>query len=742
MELLYEKCGIWARDLLEEKNITLAFRLCLPAAIKGRLFLAAASCFRVYVDGDFRGFGPHRAAHGYARLSEYEIYGRTVVVEVHNPNVRSFCWVRQRPFFFAELKLEDGTCFGSEKFLCYRLTDRVQKVPRYSFQRGFTEVYLLNCDRTAFYIGKETSFPLLQTESVSLPCFLPRRTAEPLYGIHKPTAMIERGTVYSNSQRTVWRDRAHSIGERFDGFPIEEWEDSAIDEVARFCYHPNKGRGKLHYEILEFNCVIAGFFALNIQAERAGEVYLLFDEILTETDCSPRPTIDFKRNTCANVHKWNVSGAGKYQVETFEPYSLKYAVLVYSSGIHAELSVRDYENPCINRLQFKSNSMSLNRIVEAARRVLAHNSIDLFTDCPSRERAGWLCDSYFMGTAEKIFTGDNRTEQAFLENYAFWNREGLPTGMLPMCYPSDPYDTYLPNWAMWFVLEVCRFLRTSTDPVLGRKLREEVRGVIDYFCARENENGLLEDLDGWVFIEWSSANEKEHCAGVNIPTNICYASCLDAAAEILADRSFSVHAEQIRQFIRSYAFVDGFFVDNLIRDSENKLVPSNLYSEVCQYYALWFGCADGKRDQEFLAEILDKFGCEREDTFHPEIGRSNVFIGYYLRLDLLMREGRRDQLLKECLQIFSKMAERTGTLWEHNDVTASCDHGFASYVVKWILFALTGYDADSQTFEGVSGLLDCTWLLPLDEKEDLYIIVKNGKVYTERKAASFHGGRQ
>ena len=30
------------------------------------------------------------------------------------------------------------------------------------------------------------------------------------------------------------------------------------------------------------------------------------------------------------------------------------------------------------------------------------------------------------------------------------------------------------------------------------------------------------------------------------------------------------------------------------------------------------------------------------------------------------------------------MAEQTGTLWEHMGASASCNHGFASYVLYWL----------------------------------------------------------
>ena len=54
---------------------------------------------------------------------------------------------------------------------------------------------------------------------------------------------------------------------------------------------------------------------------------------------------------------------------------------------------------------------------------------------------------------------------------------------------------------------------------------------------------------------------------------------------------------------------------------------------------------------------------------------------------LLAQEGHREQLLSEIEDYFDYMAQRTGTLWEHVGTTASCNHGFASYVACLLLDA-------------------------------------------------------
>lgn len=166
------------------------------------------------------------------------------------------------------------------------------------------------------------------------------------------------------------------------------------------------------------------------------------------------------------------------------------------------------------RFVFSSSNEEINKIMEAARATLAQNAADLLTDCPSRERAGWLSDSWFSSVAERLFTGDNQAERAFLENYIHADCSGLPEGMLPMCYPSDIYKCqYIPNWAMWYILEVVKYTKKYGKDELAAGSEKGVRGVLNYFKTKENELGLLEDLESWVFVEWSAANQADHIKG-------------------------------------------------------------------------------------------------------------------------------------------------------------------------------------------------------------------------------------
>jgi alpha-L-rhamnosidase len=90
--------------------------------------------------------------------------------------------------------------------------------------------------------------------------------------------------------------------------------------------------------------------------------------------------------------------------------------------------------------------------------------------------------------------------------------------------------------------------------------------------------------------------------------------------------------------------------------------------------------------------MTENFGPLRPQSYLPEIGRSNMFIGNYLRFFWLCEEGEYDRVLTEMLEYFAKMANETGTLWEHDSPQASCNHGFASVAAVLILRCTLGFD--------------------------------------------------
>lgn len=692
------KSAVWAEGQKNQMNRAFAFVLDLGKKQMGEICLSAASCYKVIADGKLMGFGPNRTAHGYARAAVYPFNAQYITVEVQSHFVPNFCWVKREPFFACVLKTESGKEYFAEDFNCFALSDRVQKVRRYSFQRGFCETYINEKDRTALYFCKpQNAFPRVKTEKAELPHLLPSETLNPALSEIFAEKVIDSGYCKTSPEIAVYVDRTETlIGTVIEGFKRSEWQDFSTDEISRITYLSGAKSGDYAYETLDFSRIVTGIVEVEIIAGNAGEVFFAFDEILSDEKLK---TIKPFRGDTANVFKWTVKKAGVYNLSAFEPYAFRYANVITSAGVKANVKVRAYENPEAGKMLFECDDKKIEQIMEAARHTFAHNAVDLLTDCPSRERAGWLSDSFFSSVAERVFTGDNKVERAFLQNYILADKSGHPKGMIPRCYPADYYeeDGFIPNWSLWYILEIYKYFTQYGYDETVEKSRANVEGILNYFVDFENEFGVLEDLKGWIFVEWSAANNSDHINGINVPSNACYYASLLAAAKVYGIKGLKEKAEKVKDYLLKNAYVDGFFVDNLIRNEKGDIIPTENYTETCQYYMFFFKCADKHTHKELFDKMLNEYGKSDSSVsggnpVKKQLTPSNMIYGVYMRLELLMREQKRVELLNECVRYFYDMTQKTGTLWENNTASASCDHGFASYVSRFIIYALFGFD--------------------------------------------------
>ena len=689
--------AIWAKGLLDEKNIAVTFQYALTPAEDTVLELAASNLYRLFVNGVLVGYGPARAAHGYSRLDTYALAkwaGQAIVlsVEVYSANTNTFYTVDEHPFFAAEIKQGSAVIAQAADFTAYRMTERVQKVRRFSFQRTYTEIYHLTGDPMAFYAGQTDGRIPAETEAVERNKLLPRHVNYPKLNV-LPAGYVEYGSAGINEHAKPWRDRAYYGIDpvKFKGFYPAELEEDSGEEAGKFTYSAiADGKADkmvpMSYQICDFGRTLTGFFTLTVKAETDTTLYILFDEIIRQRD-GYREVSPY-RNDCCNVVKYTMP-AGEHHLLSFEAAAARFATVVVSEGTAdlAEFGMVLYENPDAADFKYDYGDAELNKIVDAAVNTFAQNAVDILTDCPSRERAGWLCDSYFSSRAEALFTGKNLVEKSNLENYAMCPKSKyLPEGMLPMCYPADHNDgVYIPNWTMWYILELRNYWKRTGDDDMRAASKDKVYGLVKFFEKYYNEYGLLENLESWVFIEWSKCNDGDYIRGLNYPSNMIWAAALEAAAEMYDDPALVEKAAAMKAAIRELAWNGEFFEDNGVRDADGNLVKTGHLTETCQYYAFYFDVITREEYADLFERMLTKFGPKRDTkSVYPNVYPSNAIVGNYLRLELLLRYGYKENVLQECRDFFSDMAEMTGTLWEHSNLSCSLNHGFASMAAVYI----------------------------------------------------------
>ena len=661
------------------------------------LRLTASSFYQLFVNGVFVAFGPCRAAGGYARVDEFSLAphhreGKNEIrVEAVGYACRSLSTVYSPSFVCAELiRQGEAVLWTGRDFDCFLSCSYLQRTERYSAQRHFTEIVDAR-EKEPF-----SARYAVETEVVQGISFIPRRAP---YSVYRETDAGEACCVGEFSY-----DETLKYLKTRSSFPIDRaWGRYEEDEIP---YKPyrwiQRQRQSVRQKNVTFPLVLreneyAMFDLRQIESGMirfSADVLAESDVVIGFTELCSEESFSFTDINCQNVLEY-ILPVGHTEMMSFEPYTCRLAIMLVRKGALSVTSfgVTAVECDTSAARPLLTEDGELRAIYEAAVRTFAHNASDIYMDCPSRERAGWLCDSYFTGMAEYFFFGKSDVEAAFLENYRLYRSDGaLPEGALPMCYPSDIKlnGEFIPQWNMWYVIEVADYILRRGHGAERELYRESVLGVLRFLARYENENGMLEDLPSWNFVEWSKANEWTR--NVNYPTNFLYVGVLLAAHALYGDETHLKKALAVREKTKALAFDGEVFADNAVRNENGVPVNTKNVSEAGQYYALLFGDVPltEPKYEVLRFHVRDGFLRFSQNLNGRAFVPVNAFIGRYLRMQTLLMLGEYGILLENIRTFFSDMAKTTGTLWEYKDGKGSRDHGFASYAAVALAQALEG----------------------------------------------------
>ncbi|MDD6478371.1 MAG: hypothetical protein PUF48_00955 [Oscillospiraceae bacterium] len=736
---------VWLSGKQQEINCTAIFKAVVDYhGGEALLRVTGYTNYKIFVNGKFVAFGPARAGHGFYRVDELQLspyvkQGENVLaIEVCGYNVNSYAYPNQPSFLQAEVIFNGAvvayTDIENSAFSAQRSPYKYIKTQRYSFQRPFLEAYHLDPTYNTYFTDTVTtdSQPLELCEDkytiarnipyYDFPISIPEKIKSGRFSV------LPLDTPYQHDMWGVLPD-----AKMFDGFYEEELEVHPY-KLAEFTKTTHLEEAtdtavlsENNFSIYRFVCEQTGFVGWKLTAHTDAVINITFDEILLDGDVS------HKRMNCCNVLYFELK-KGTYAFESAEVYSMKFCkVSVYSGEVTVnELFLRQHLNTSIDRASFVSSNEKLNRIYKAAEQTFKQNAVDIYMDCPCRERAGWLCDSFFTARVERDLTGNSIIERNFIQNFLFPESfRYIPEGMIPCCYPSDHGDgTNIPNWAFWFVLQLKEYLARTRDESTIAIAKERVYDLFRYVSKFENDDGLMEDMPGWIFIEWSRAND--FVDGVSYPSNMLYSAALRTAGELYNDPQLICKADSIKQAILEQSYNGTFFEDNRIR-KDGKLIATGNMSECCQYYAFFLKIATPETHAELFRKLVEEFGPNRDDSAtYPTVFKANAFIGNFLRLEMLSMYRYSAKILDEIVEFFDYMALSTGTLWEFVDTTASCNHGFSSHVIHSLLRDVLGIKSVDDVEKTVTcqatgidiGHVECT--VPLG-KGQLKVLVEGDK---------------
>ncbi|MFW6154731.1 MAG: family 78 glycoside hydrolase catalytic domain [Planctomycetota bacterium] len=314
------------------------------------------------------------------------------------------------------------------------------------------------------------------------------------------------------------------------------------------------------------------------------------------------------------------------------------------------IRVVEVRYPFANRGGFAGDT-GLEAVFALCRRTLELCSIESLMDTPFREQAQWLGDVAAV-TVPGLYAcfGETALPGKFLRQAAI---NTLPTG-LPANH-SNIVPTGLdsiPDYALWWVIGLWRHYQYTGD---GRYLHEcypELQRVMRVHLERLNAAGLIEDMFGWMFIDWADTDRR----GMVAAYNAIFAGACDAAAAVARFKGDAWAAEQYtdaaggvrRAFQPTFLHPQGGLVVDCVADETS----SAKVSEHANAAAVAFGCLDESTAGEVLRRIfIDRSA--RATEAQP------FFMGVVL--EALRRIGRRDVAVDLVAERWGRMLARGQT---------------------------------------------------------------------------------
>ena len=415
--LFYQAKPIFPVGKSTEKNTLATFRATVPDLRGTTLSVAAAYFYQVWVNGKFVAFGPARTAKYYARvdrlpLDDYAKDGENeIVIMVQNHHCRALSYIFQKGFLQAELTRGEEVLLATGKdFEAYLPTTRIQKVKRYSVQRHFAEAW-------NYLDGSALCDPTCRAEVEVIedaPTPIERRAPYAYYEDLMEVTAASIGTLAPDESRRV-RTAPYSfpLTERWGYFTEEEILHRPYEFLQRHAQTKTAGNvalpidlGELEYAIFDFKQIQTGFVKLALTAAKDAEIAVGFTE-----DASP-DEFAFTNMNVYNAITLLVKEGRSIDFNSFEPYVGRYFIVAVQKGaVKLEsFGIKTFIHTPHGILPAEPEDPTLRSIFRGAVRTFTHNAVDIYMDCPSRERAGWLCDSFFPGKTEYALFGNTMVE--------------------------------------------------------------------------------------------------------------------------------------------------------------------------------------------------------------------------------------------------------------------------------------------------------------------------------------------
>ncbi|MBR2671278.1 MAG: family 78 glycoside hydrolase catalytic domain [Oscillospiraceae bacterium] len=281
-----------------------------------------------------------------------------------------------------------------------------------------------------------------------------------------------------------------------------------VHVIEHECIHPVITVSPNGKKLLDFGQNLAGIISFRVRAHAGQKIFMKFGVMLGEDG-----NLTLKNIQCVNKKKRTPlqqidytcgEGLNEYKM-TFSVFGFRYAEadteLVFSEDdIEAIAVYSDMEETG----SFRSSNKLLNKFVESTKWSTKSNSLDVPTDCPTRERHGWTGDAQiFFGTASYLFDYAAFARK-YLRDVYDWQRKD---GRLPQIAPYGGVDFYMwtmngsVGWSDVGILMPYFFWKKYGDDRIIRDYYDHMKKYASFMEKRISKDGIVRK--GQSYGEWA-----------------------------------------------------------------------------------------------------------------------------------------------------------------------------------------------------------------------------------------------
>ncbi len=669
--------------------------------------LTGRNMYRLYINGVIVMHGPARTAHGYCRVDEVDVTPflnegenhLAVEVMVYGDvyNRYSNDSTQEPGMFIGELTV-DGKVIcatGEDEWQVLRLTARAPHAERISHSREAAELYSLDDQYYGWTTGRAVFVPAAPMDEADAPVYLTHEALQPTLNEYPIPQLVEYGSCFIEKDKPLtplFYEKHSPYYATLSEHPLEDCRRTAerafngvsvkrVDDILLLGGEGDK------FVLFDGGESRVGFISIEFSCDHDGIVDIVHSELL-----NPDGSIPYYHDVVTRLH---IRGGMGHGFITMEPCLARYIKLYFRGTGDVKLyglSMLDYAYPDEMRSGFQCSDDNINRLYNAAKKTLILNTMDIFMDCPERERGGWLCDSLWTARAAQMMLSDTRVEKEFIQNFLLTPAEGMFHGFFPEAYPGNKTNfkemTGITTWTFWLMCQLVEYVERTGDFAFRDEYADRVKAFVKGSFDFIGQSGLLENLP-WVFIDWSMSNMGEYQQPISTPANALYAYMLMGLGRLYGRADWVEKGAKMRDILREAILSEselGFaslttFSDSFAMGGDGKLHGRGKVSESGMATALWAGLFLPGEAPLMEDIVINRMGPAPTYAADPMIGKSQLFIGLCIRLDLLTRLGAYDKMYTDMLAIYEpQLKEGPGTLWENQIIdTSSRCHGFTAH---------------------------------------------------------------